>query len=974
MSQFNINRNNGLPSNYVYYMMKDRLGYLWLATTKGVVKYNGYEAKTFDLSSGMANDDVWYLYEDGGGRIWLSSISYEMGYIKQGKYRKVVFRNPGLPIFPTYYTDYAEGIRFITDDRKGRCYLCRERKDSVTCTRVDSVAGIYLRPGSGKPFPHITGNGELIVVSDTNVYRVRFCSGNTSFEKIRYRVRTGKLHVYNSWLIPYETDQRKTTLLYHLDNSRTKTLTLHAEENLHMVNEYQGQYYFVTNKNVYRLNDSMDATAVIPFDQLLEGKITQENKVVSVIEDDFWGRCIATSTHGLYIDHQTGYHLQKINEYDLTDYQHVGHSPDGTQYWWNKVRRTLASWRKNGTMACRRYQHIREVRKILPYTDRVSLMLTNEDTYQLHENGLLEPFVPVNNTIPDFGRSYAQNLADCCILSPEDIFLVPITSSLVHYRMLHNSATIESIDGSRFKAVVKDRFRKKVWAYGDNIILVTDGRNNHSIRQNGLRTLGIKKIERILLDSLYGTAFVKDHDRLFVYVPARNTCKTLFNEYNLSNAQVALCHNILIVAGKFGILFSSIRKDGNMQAQLTIWNKKSTRYNYVNDLQLSGDQVLLNTDKGIYTVALPSDSQLRQAVPAQLPYQLNVTYNDSTFNIGQGDTLVMDQKNRVLHFDVVNPNGTGALKYRYLLEGTEPHWVELNGDELYLPRLTPGTYNTISLIASDDAWRSRKTDITIVLKPYWWQTPSGRKLSWVLGAVLVAALVLSVVYITRKIVARKHLQRQLRLQLELKSIYAQINPHFIFNTLSTGLNFIRKKKMDEAYNHISAFSDLLRSYIRSSRNKFLTIAEEIENLENYIQLQLTRFAHKFDYRIVTGFDPGDDDVKIPSLLLQPLVENAINHGLFHKEEKGHLTIEFRIDKLQNTLTCIIDDDGIGRTRSKEIYSETPAKAQSYGSELVTELINIFNTYEHMNISIRYIDKEEPLSGTTVVLTIQNLIS
>ena len=220
---------------------------------------------------------------------------------------------------------------------------------------------------------------------------------------------------------------------------------------------------------------------------------------------------------------------------------------------------------------------------------------------------------------------------------------------------------------------------------------------------------------------------------------------------------------------------------------------------------------------------------------------------------------------------------------------------------------------------------------------------------------------------------RKNLQKEvknLHLELELKSIYAQINPHFIFNTLSSGLHFIRKGRMKEAYDHISAFSDLLRCYLTSSREKYISIGQEIINLENYIKLQQNRFGDKFSHEIITPSDGTLAKVQIPALLLQPIVENAIVHGLYHKEDKGHLKIAFKKDD-GNGVVIVIDDDGIGRTMSKALNEANGIEIRSHGTDLIRDLVSIFNNYETISINITYIDKVPPLSGTTVMLTIKD---
>ncbi len=212
------------------------------------------------------------------------------------------------------------------------------------------------------------------------------------------------------------------------------------------------------------------------------------------------------------------------------------------------------------------------------------------------------------------------------------------------------------------------------------------------------------------------------------------------------------------------------------------------------------------------------------------------------------------------------------------------------------------------------------------------------------------------------------MKRNLRMEMELKAIYSQINPHFIFNSLNSALLLVSKNRMDEAYTHISKFSKLLRSYIKSSRNKFITAEEEIINLQNYIELQQIRFKDRFSYEIDTAH-LTNRSVKIPSLLLQPFVENAIEHGLLNNIEKGHLLVKFNMTD-DTTLVCIIDDNGIGREESKKISGQNVSKEESYGNLLVKDLVNIFNKYESVHVEISYIDKLPPLTGTAVSITIK----
>jgi LytS/YehU family sensor histidine kinase len=159
--------------------------------------------------------------------------------------------------------------------------------------------------------------------------------------------------------------------------------------------------------------------------------------------------------------------------------------------------------------------------------------------------------------------------------------------------------------------------------------------------------------------------------------------------------------------------------------------------------------------------------------------------------------------------------------------------------------------------------------------------------------------------------------------------------------------------------------------LKSSQNRYVSLGEEIEMLRNYMELQQIRFDEKFSYHIDIDNKLPVDNIMIPSLLLQPLVENAINHGLFHSLGAGELLLRFRQGKDNTEMVCEIEDNGIGREASMKINQESSTK-ESYGTKLTNKLLDIFKDYEHMDINLEYTDKPYPGTGTIVTLTLKNL--
>ncbi|HYD20671.1 MAG TPA: histidine kinase, partial [Flavipsychrobacter sp.] len=524
----------------------------------------------------------------------------------------------------------------------------------------------------------------------------------------------------------------------------------------------------------------------------------------------------------------------------------------------------------------------------------------------------------------------------------------------------------------RFKKLVYIPPLDKFIFYGDKIITIGKDSALTNIDETMLRAAGITRVEQILFDELYDNIFIRDLRKLFVFNLHTGKFKRLFQRMNFEQSQIALHNNTLIIGSKNGIIFTRITGRGRLSQPIHYPNTKAMAYKNLRDIVPSRDEVLLNTDSGLLAVTIPTKYSDLQDTQTASRYILLLKDGEKLNTITTGDTIYLNTTNNKIQFDLVNPNGVGRLRFQSFIAGIDSGYIELRSDELQSGNIPPGKHYQMTLRAQDDIWVSPDINFVLYKIPTFWQTTMGTALFWSLLITGLGLVVFSIIYYTRKIVSAKHLKKNYLLSLELKAIHAQINPHFIFNTLNTGLYFISENKNEEAYEHISSFSELLRSYIKSSRSKYVTLGEEIDNLENYIALQQSRFENKFSFAIRADEGINTDTTLIPSLLLQPFVENAINHGLLHKESRGHLSVNFISENPEKEIICIIDDDGVGRAKSAQINRGNPNKPRSYGNELIGDLTKLINTDGHLNVHIEYKDKTAPQTGTTVIITIKKV--
>lgn len=180
------------------------------------------------------------------------------------------------------------------------------------------------------------------------------------------------------------------------------------------------------------------------------------------------------------------------------------------------------------------------------------------------------------------------------------------------------------------------------------------------------------------------------------------------------------------------------------------------------------------------------------------------------------------------------------------------------------------------------------------------------------------------------------IQREV-LQLEMKALRAQMNPHFIFNSLGSIQHLIRRDMKAEALQYLSKFAQLLRQILDGSNHSTVSLKEEIDLLKNYIELESLRFNGRFAYELTVDESLDVYNLEIPILLVQPHVENAILHGLLPKQGQAKLAIHF-IDQRDQVL-CTVEDNGVGRQKSAEMKSERGVTHQSRGLSIVAERVS-----------------------------------
>ena len=416
--------------------------------------------------------------------------------------------------------------------------------------------------------------------------------------------------------------------------------------------------------------------------------------------------------------------------------------------------------------------------------------------------------------------------------------------------------------------------------------------------------------------------------------------------------------NTIWLATNEGILKYNNTPNGyQLLKKLTISNGLPS--NNITDIIIYNNKIIASTHNGI--VIIPKNQEhISQFLDI---YFENGTYNNKAITY---NSKFKYTKNNTTNFYISSINfseGNSVLNYKYRLLPIQKKWINASSNNLNFNNLSPKKY--ILEINSNNIAKTYKFKIT----PLWWQ----RTISKIIFSLLaITIIILVLLKIRNKELAKKtaklNTQKQLA-EFELHALRSQMNPHFVFNSLNAIQYFITKNDNELSEKYLVQFSRLIRKFFDFSRDKFIPLEQEISLLNNYLEIEKMRFGEDFTYKFNVDKTLNLNEQKIPTMLLQPIVENAVNHGLFHNEGKGLIKIEFLKDAL-NSFIVKISDNGVGLKKAKEIKENSIKTHISKSSEIIQNRIDLLNQSKVWFIT--YSIKElQNSTGTIVQLTFTN---
>ena len=932
---------DGLPSNSVYRTILDNHGFLWIATENGLAKFDGKNFKSYTTAQGLPDNEITDLFIDSNQTIWVTPFRRTPSYYNPVKDRfeneetdpelqKIELGNANRGSILTY-----GGIAFSNNQRN--FFIYKNGKVSAYKGVLNYNQGtperiIEFRPGgyllvcsdsirvfSNNKLTKAFALGNNAILNSEYFNHTLFISAGNSVEK--YRVaESGDILLQQKKVFPFiirifcKAGKNLAVTSYNGTTYPVDTGSLDLKEPLlyniavrNVLEDKSGSSWISTiDKGLIKIQQKRISSYTIN-DKALNDQVAQNFNSLLVINR----KIFAGNNYGEVLVYDGVYDIKKIS---LSNEKNM----DGT------------------------------VRKIVELKDKIYVscqtgsFIVDKKTYRVlrkfegQDNSSTKTALLLNDSVLLLGGH-----AEVKKYNFEKDQIIQKATKRVTALGVGGDGKIYVGSNEGLYRWDKDSLyyfgrRYKAFTYRVNAICATG---------DGLVWVGLGSDSLMLLKS---DTLIKSF-ALGNTIPG-NVCKSLFSnksgelwlgtnkglnkiEYQVTNNQLKYVNTF------FGL------SDGLIGEQ-------------VNDISIHNDTVYVATSGGISY--LPAALHLPVADITTFITRVSVDGKESL--VLDNYSLPYDKNNISIDFSGVDLTGYYPL-FEYSINNAEPVRLDKNSIDIRLPS---GNYNiVIRAIKRDGRLSSQAAHISINIATPFWK-------NGVFWLVVVLALFVASILILQKRSKQKQQKAVEKVmtekklgELEMQALKAQINPHFVFNCLNSIKGFIYERDYRQADKYLDRFSELLRSTLDNSSSSIISLQDEINYLDNYLQLEKLRFEDRFEYFINVDKNTDTKEALVPAMLLQPYVENAIRHGIGHLEDRKGI-IQIKVRKENRQLVCEIEDNGVGREKAVALRNELHTEYQSRGMQLSKRRAELYGIEQDI---IDKKDEQGNATGTIIILRI-----
>ncbi len=933
-----LSEDDGVPEKVVYRILEDKNGLIWLATNSGLFSFDGEKYKSYRHPK-QVRPSVFGLYLDQHERVWYTNMGGEFYYVENGKV--VLFLNLKERIGARLIDYKIIENNLVFTDNKDLYEIDINTKKINKSKLFNKETAAFIKDENNyyyyqnNEFNEINGDSHIrhfkSKITENEEHPLYIFNYG---EKLYLQFITGNIYTF------YEVNETGIKRVNTFD-----TITHTSISHLKKIGE---SLWFFTVNGAYEYH-------YINHEIVLKNHYLKGKRITDLIINRNKNYIFSTLNDGLYILPDV-----TVKEYgNLTFKQSlISHFTAINDSVFNYIS-------NNNKLHSANFNSGKDISRDIDYFKEQFVYYDNIKNKGLFFNGgFLEFYNPL--TLKVSKKSFEHSPKDIKRLN-DSLYM---TTSHIKTRILDNN------------------FEDKVIYKGRAGAFITTKSGHYYVNtQEGLKWGTVKEnnFENILSNGkkIYMRHFVNKTNGDSVWISRPNWGIYLFEKGVILKT---------IFKSEKGLLDKNIRAmDSDDKSLWLATNKGIQQYDYKTEaftnfsvgdeisrprilkLQVTDKYVWYQTSRGVYRFP-KTKKRKSEYIPDIYFSEIKIGNQEQDIK----DNYVIDYNANALaiKFMINGFNTLQEYQFEYKIDGLNPKWVtlELGKHQLdfnSLPSrkyivnvraksILKGTYtNTIQF----------KANVTLPFWKRWW------------FSTLIALIGVISVIVFFKIKARhKEKQKQKELEqieikhqlvaLKLENLRSQMNPHFIFNALNSIQEYIMLNQKKLASDYLGKFADLMRTYLHHSSKGKITLQEEIDCLDMYLELEKLRFEDKLTYNIDNKFLQSND-ICIPTMLIQPYVENALKHGLLHRKDNRNLKISFQINEDSKTIKCRVTDNGVGRIKAEEYKARSHKQHSSFASKANQDRLNLLNYGKERQIGVTITDliNEEIAIGTQVDIVI-----
>ncbi|SOE20507.1 Two component regulator propeller [Spirosomataceae bacterium TFI 002] len=988
----NIGVQEGLPSEFVLSTIQDSNGFIWIGTSNGLSRFDGYGFKhyqsDYEDSTAIAGDFIYCMEADDDGKIWIGH--YEAGLDlfnpKSGKVEKHFNEFPGPNAIPD-----NKITRIWLEKSKSRLWIGTSKEHFVWYNKTKNKIEIPVlkkHPDHKTPLPErnsfydfkpnplnkdeywmATNDGLALYNEKTQYIRYYYSKDATGGLTTNNRMR--KLHIKGDkiWIVSRGGDG---LMCFDMINKTWEVYPSTNQSNNLIVDLFEK-----TNNELWLATIGSGLMSFDINDKTFNSFNKSDNKsyylrgldVRNIFEDKEKNVWVSTTKGlGFYTNYNQFFPLQKITsgtQASLNERTPMCFGDDSSYIYigLSETKGLVKVDKKNNTQSLitlkgntENFHIYRIVQRpngeiwitsslgILSYKSKEkSLRRQTFINNQLIDNRIHSLYFLNNNSLL-IGSRY-EGIFECDLTENNFTNLTKENFGLVHDRFIHE--------------IVKDH-NGNIWIGTERGISVINFKKKKVIKNFSLSE-GYKVIYRLSEDENGIMWASSESQGVFGFSTDKLTrVKTITKKDGLTSN--AIQH---IAADMVGSLWISTQqglcKYNLSDSSIQVFNTQ----NGLIDNHLEGslntisDGTIALGFKEHFTIFNPINILQTEKLDKPKITSFEVFDKQRTFDSSSEIVLKPSENFFTIGFSALSYGIADKLDYQYMLVGIDNGWIFAKDKrEANYTNLEAGSYEfrVRYNIKGTGEWSEYETQSIEIQPPFTKTIWFYLLLLTLVGGIIRAFYLLKINQVKNEERLKTELNKEL-LALEMKALRSQMNPHFIFNSLNSIKYYVLQNDTKKASKYLNQFSKLIRRIFNNTQQEFTLLDEEIETIGLFLEMEKLRFGDKLEFEIIVDPNLNTEDIKVPNMLIQPHVENSIWHGIMHKKTTGKIEVIF--DKIKDEyLQITIRDNGIGREKASRIKSESANKHKSKGIELTQNRINLINENHGLDITTDFKDLKD----------------